>query len=133
MQQYTQEDFELAYKAWTEAKQKEKDAQEERRKIEDWLTKAHSIPEDLDGTEKRESDRYLIKVTGRLNRKVNSQQVEAIAAETGLTAALDVLFRWKAEINLTEWKRAPLEVSQVFAPAIETKPGRPSFEIITKE
>ena len=117
--------------AWIEAKAAEAKAVEKRRQLEDEMTKALDIGV-LEGTETAKPAGYIIKVTGRIDRKVDGDKVQELAAEHGLTEHLSSLFRWKPEINLTQWRNASELITGALAPAITAKPGRPSFAI-TKE
>ena len=118
--------------AWLIAKQQEADAAARRRDIEDHMAQLAAVPADLDGTAGLEAGQYAIKITGRIDRKVDAEQLQAIAIEHGLTDHLSSLFRWKPEINMTAWKQASPEVVRPLADAITAKPGRPSFKITAK-
>jgi hypothetical protein len=118
---------------WLRAKQAEKDATEDRRDIEDHIKKLARIAENLDGTETVEPGQYVIKIAGRIDRKVDGDKVQEIAAEHGLSDHLATLFRWKPEINMSAWKAADETITGPLAGAITVKPGRPSFSITTKE
>ena len=119
--------------AWLIAKQQETDATARRRDIEDHMAKLAAVPADLDGTAGLEAGQYAIKITGRIDRKVDAEQLQAIAAEHGLMDHLGHLFRWKPEINMNAWKQASPEVVRPLADAITAKPGRPSFKVTIKE
>jgi hypothetical protein len=118
---------------WLEAKAQEEDATADRRDIEDHIKKLATIAENLDGTETIEPGRYEIKIVGRIDRKVDGDKVQELAAEFGLTDHLAKLFRWKPEINMAIWKAADESITKPLAGAITAKPGRPSFKIIPKE
>jgi hypothetical protein len=120
------------YQEWLDAKAAEKKAMDERRSIEDKLVKALGIPQTLDGTQNIEADGYKVKIVGRLDRKVNSDKLQDLAAEFGLTEHLSSLFRWKPEINASAWKSADTRITEPLLEAITTTNGRPSFTI-TKE
>ena len=117
---------------WIECKQTEKAATDHRREIEDELTRRLKIAETLDGTHRPEVDGYTVKVIGRIDRKVDAEKVQELAAEHDLTDELSRLFRWKPEINMNFWKSYPETTTKLLAPAITAKPGRPSYTI-TKE
>jgi hypothetical protein len=117
---------------WTAAKEAERQAVERRREIEDALIAQFGIPEDLDGTENREQDGYKVKIVGRLNRKIDSDKIQELAAENGLSDHLSSLCRWKPELNMSVWKATDKSITEKLAPAITVTPGRPSFTI-TKE
>jgi hypothetical protein len=122
----------ILYQQWLDAKAAEKKAMDDRRTIEDQLVKALSISKNLDGTQNVQDDGYKIKIVGRLDRKVNSDKLQDLAAEHGLTDHLSSLFRWKPEINASAWKSADPRITAPLLEAITTTNGRPSFTI-TKE
>jgi len=118
---------------WLEAKAQEEDATKDRRDIEDHIKKLATIAESLEGTETVNPGRYEIKIVGRIDRKVDGDKVQELAAEFGLIDHLAKLFRWKPEINMAIWKAADESITKPLAGAITAKPGRPSFKIIPKE
>ncbi len=120
------------YNQWIAAKEAERKAIEERRIIEDQLISSLKINEALDGVETIKADGYTVKITGRLTRKVDSEMVQELAAEAGVSEHLGSLFRWTPEVNMKAWKAADETITAALAPAITIKPGRPSFAI-TKE
>lgn len=123
---------ELAVK-WQHYKVEEQRYQAARRTIEDRLIDIYKMPADLDGTETRETEHLTLKIVGRLDRKVDSDKVQELAAEHGLQDHLPSLFRWKPELNMRAWDKADEKIRQALAPAITTKPGRPSFSVVPKE
>ena len=118
---------------WLAAKKQEENATTDRRDIEDHIRKLVSIAENLEGTETIEQGIYEIKIVGRIDRKVDGDKVQELAAEFGLTDHLAKLFRWKPELNMAMWKATDESITGPLASAITAKPGRPSFKIITKE
>jgi hypothetical protein len=120
------------YEQWIEAKEEERRAVEERRRIEDTLVKQFEIPENLEGTSNIEADGFKIKIEGRVNRRINADLLQEIAAENDLGAHLSSLFRWKPEINAAAWKAADEAITKPLLDAITATPGRPSFTISTK-
>ena len=103
--------------------------QDSRRALEDKMLASFRVPESLEGVMNATADGYKIKITGRMNRKVDSDKVQEIAAEHGLTEHLATLFRWKPEINMAAWKNTDASITGPLLDGIETKPGRPSFTI----
>lgn len=120
------------YQKWIDAKEAEKAAIDLRRSLEDELVMDLDISKTLDGTQNIEADGYKVKVVGRLDRKVNADKLQDLAAEHGLTQHLSSLFRWKPEVNATAWKSADPLITAPLQDAITTSNGRPSFTI-TKE
>ena len=121
------------YQQWLEAKQMETHAIQARRAVEDQLVKQFKVPDDLDGTTTEVDGGYKIKIDGRINRKINSEKLQELAIEHGLTEHLSSLFRWKPEISMTAWKAADKTITTPLLDAITATPGRPSFTITLKE
>jgi len=118
-------------KLWLKAKADEHEAQERRRSIEDQLSEALKVDDRLDAVQTTKLDDFTVKVTTRLNRKVDADLVQEIASEYGIQDSLSQLFRWKPDINLTAWKNADKDITSVLSKAITTTASRPSFSITT--
>jgi hypothetical protein len=118
---------------WLVFKYAEEKATTDRRKIEDAMVKLMAIPPDFESTETAEPEGFVVKVSGRIDRKVDSEKLQELAAEAGLSDHLAKLFRWKPEINMAIWKAADEAITRPLAAAITAKPGRPSFKITFKE
>lgn len=117
---------------WIQAKEAERIAIETRRDLEDKMSALFGIAETDEGTQNYERDGYKIKIVSRLNRKVDSDMVQEIAAEIGVTDKLGDLYRWKAEVNANEMKKMPDEIRVALAKAVTVTPGRPSYSIEPK-
>ena len=120
------------YQRWLDAKKLEAAAVTERRQLEDQMAEEFALPKDLDGTVKREIDGYVIKMEGRINKKIDADKLQMLAAEAGLSEHLSSLFRWKPEINSKAWNAAAEAVTKPLLDAFTSTPGRPTFTI-TKE
>jgi hypothetical protein len=118
---------------WLRYKTEEGKATTERRKIEDQIVKLMALAENFEGTETAEPDGFVVKIAGRIDRKVDSDKLQELAAEHGLTEHLARLFRWTPEINMALWKAADETITRPLADAITAKAGRPSFKITIKE
>jgi hypothetical protein len=117
------------YQRWLDAKKMEALAVAERRELEDLMTLQFAVPKDLDGTIKQELDGYIIRMEGRINKKIDADKLQLLAAEAGLSEHLSSLFRWKPEINAKAWGAAADAVTQPLLGAITSTPGRPTFTI----
>ena len=115
--------------AWMQAKEAERAAVERRREIEDQLRALANIRDDAEGVQNLNCGAWEMKITCRLDRKVDSDLLQEIAAEHGLSEHLSTLFRWKPEVNMKAWDQSSPEITSALAGAITTKPGRPSFAI----
>jgi hypothetical protein len=122
-------DVEQLAAMWVYAKDTETTATADRRAIEDQIRKIASIRDDVEGTENLALEGFKVKVVSRIDRKVDADKVQELAAEHGLTDHLSTLFRWKPEINMAIWKAADEAITKPLAAAITAKPGRPSFTI----
>ena len=91
---------------WLRHKTAEEHAVVERRKIEDKIVKELALPESFESTETAEPQGFVVKISGRIDRKVDSEKLQMLATESGLSEHLATLFRWKPEINMTLWKAA---------------------------
>lgn len=120
---------ELAYK-WQIAKHDEANAIMRRRALEDSMLSLIGIAENAEGTTNAEAPGgYKIKVVARIDRKVDSDMVQELAAQHGLTEHLSSLFRWKPELNKAQWDHCAQNIRDALAAAVTSKPGRPSFSI----
>jgi len=116
------------YQQWIDAKEKERAAMESRREIEDQLLESLNI-EQKEGSMTVKDENYRVKITQRFNRSIDSDALQEIANEHGLTEHLSSLFRWKPEINQKVWKDTNEAITTPLLDAITTKAGRPSFAI----
>lgn len=117
---------------WLQAKEQEATATKIRREIEDIISEMCGVQADTVGTN-HYGISHDIEITGKLTKKVDSDLLQEIAAENGLTEFLPTLFRWKPEINAAAWKHADKRVTDILLGAVTTKPNRPSFSITVKE
>jgi hypothetical protein len=117
------------YQRWLDAKKMEALAVAERRELEDQMAAQFALPKDLDGTVKVEENGYIIRMEGRINKKIDADKLQVLAAEAGLSEHLSSLFRWKPEINAKAWGAAAEAVIQPLLGAITSTPGRPTFTI----
>lgn len=118
---------------WLRHKTDEEKSTTERRKIEDQMVKLLAIADNFEGTETAEPEGFVVKISGRIDRKVDGDKLQALAAEAGLSDHLATLFRWKPELNMAAWKTTDQAITKPLADAITAKPGRASFKITIKE
>lgn len=123
---------ETLFEQWLEAKDQERIAIETRREIEDRMAAHFKVSDQLDSTQTLCNDTYKVKVVGRINRKIDSDKLQELAAEHGLSSHLSSLFRWKPEVCAKAWEAADESITKPLMGAITATPGRPSFSI-TKE
>ena len=119
------------YQEWLDAKARETAAVADRRNLEDQMIVAFHVPKNLDTTIKQELDGYVIKMEGRINKKIDADKLQMLAAEAGLSEHLTSLFRWKPEIIAKAWGAADEAITKPLLDAITSTPGRPTFTITT--
>ena len=117
------------YQEWLDAKARETAAVADRRNLEDQMIVAFHVPKNLDTTIKQELDGYVIKMEGRINKKIDADKLQMRAAEAGLSEHLTSLFRWKPEIIAKAWGAADEAITKPLLDAITSTPGRPTFTI----
>jgi hypothetical protein len=127
------DDLQKLARDWLEYKRVEERAVEDRRKVEDRIKSLVGVADQEEGTTTAKPDGFTVRITGRLDRKVDADKVQELAAEYGLTEHLGQLFRWKPEVNMTAWRSADESITRPLADAITTKAARASFKIIQDE
>jgi hypothetical protein len=116
------------------AKETERKAVQDRRDLEDKMRELLKVDDTVDGTTRVIDGDLSVKITTRLNRKIDSGKLQDLAAEHGLSDHLSTLFRWKPELDAKSWKQADESITKPLLDAITTTPSRPSFAITnTKE
>ncbi len=120
---------------WRTHKANETSAQEQRRAVEDQIAVLLNVSPALDGVQNTPlgDGSTVLKVTGRIDRKVDAERLQEIAREHGLEDHLSSLFRWVPTVNASVWKAAAPEITRPLLDAITSKPGRPSFSIKDKD
>lgn len=118
---------------WVDLKAAEQLATTRRREVEDEIAEHLAIKAGLSGTETAKAGRCTIKISGRIDRKVDADRLQELAYENGLSDWLPALFRWKPEVNMVAWNTADESIKNALAGAITATPGRPSFSIVIKE
>lgn len=126
-------DATLLASEWIELKEKERAIVERRREVEDALLTYYEIGESMSGTCNLKMTGFKAKVVGRMTQKVDSDLLQELAAENGMTQLLPDLFRWKAEINKKKWDDVDPKITSVLSGAITTTPSRPSFSITIED
>jgi len=114
---------------WLDCKEQEAQATADRRRIEDRIKSLAGVLEAFEGTETLAPEGYQIKIVGRFERKVDSDKLQELAAEHGLTEQLSTLFRWTPAVNMKVWKSTDSSITAPLAAAITTTANRPSFKI----
>ena len=115
------------YAQWLELKRREDEARALRNALEAKM--GEGIPDDWEGSKTWSDGPYKIKASRKFNRKVDPVAVRKIADTYGMTDYIDVLFRWKPEIDAKAWKGADETITKLFSDAITTTPTKVGFSI----
>ena len=115
------------YAQWVELKRREDEAKALRQALEARMSEG--IPDEWEGSKTWSDGPYKIKASRKHNRKVDGVHLREIADQYGMGDYLDVLFRWKPEIDAKAWKSADETITKLFSDAITTTPGKVGFAI----
>lgn len=119
--------------AWACAKHEESQAVEKRLELEDKMTALLQIDEQSESTVTKKTHQYAIKIATRLNRKIDSDLIQEIAAENGISHLLPSVCRWKPELDMRVWKSLNEDIRAKLSKAVTTTPGRPSYSVTAIE
>lgn len=112
-----------------QVKEEERQVKLKRLNLEAAMAQAIGIPENWEGSLTNHVGQYKVRVSRKMNVKINSEKLTDCAQKNGLTPQLQTLFRWKPEINKSAWDAADRKVIAALAPAIESTPGKATFNI----
>ena len=112
-----------------EAKLAEQAAKEYRLGLEAALTEKLNVPDSWEGTQTRAVGEYKVKLTRKMNVKIDANRLREQGRVNNLMPMVDLLFRWKPELDKKKWDTTNEKVKLAFAPAMEVTPGKASFSI----
>lgn len=112
-----------------EAKLAEQAAKEYRLGLEAQLAEKLGVPEGWEGTQTRAVGLYRVKLSRKMNVKIDANRLREQARVNDILPMVDLLFRWKPELDKKKWETADEKVKLAFAPAIEVTPGKASFNV----
>lgn len=119
-------------KKWIKAKADEAAAVAFRRNMEDEMAIILGLSAGLEGIQIFDVGEYQIKTVSRNNTKIDTEKLQEIAAENGLTEHLSMLFRWKPETNMKVWAGTSTSITTPLLEAFTVTPGRPTFSVTVK-
>ena len=105
---------------------------EERRAIEDQLKELFEMDEFSDDAIVFSVQGFTIKILPRLTYSVDSNRVDELSEEHGLSEHLDKFFYSHRTLNIKNWKSADDRFSSL-SEAISIKSSRPSFKITSEK
>ena len=116
---------------WSEAKKTECEAAERRRAIETRMVEKVGVKDE--GVTSIDGDFYKVKITGKLNRSVDSSSVQELWES--LPDEIRKCFKWSADLDIKTY-RALCSMRTDLLPAlnqfITTKPAKPAVTVEVK-
>lgn len=109
------------------AKRAEDSAIAERRKIDASIAEMLKDPSKPEGSISQKADGYKVTVTYKIDRKVDTDKLQAAWAKLSATAAQ--AFKWKADVSVSELRKLEGADAAAAAVFITSKPASPSITI----
>lgn len=109
------------------AKRIEDQAVAERRDLDQQIAELLKDPAKPEGTISQKADGYKISVTYKVDRKVDSEKLQA--AWSKLSAAASAAFKWKADVSVSELRKLEGADAAAAAVFITSQPASPSIKI----
>lgn len=112
------------------AKAAEKAAYDERRRLEDEIATLSELDNRSNGVRKIVPG---LKAVCKINEKVDSDRLQEIAKDKGLSEYLGSLFKWSPSINKRAWDSTSDSIKTALEGAITRAPARPTFKYEEKK
>lgn len=109
------------------AKRIEDQAVAERRDLDQQIAELLKDPAKPEGTISQKADGYKVTVTYKVDRKVDSEKLQA--AWSKLSAAASAAFKWKADVSVSELRKLEGADAAAAAVFITSQPASPSIKI----
>ena len=110
-------------------KQDEQNVRNKRMALETELATVISVPDDWEGNKTNTVGDYKVKLTRKMNVKIDELKLRELAIVNNITPALETCFRWKPELNKREWDAADPDIRVKLSAAMEVTPGKASFTV----
>lgn len=116
-------------------KDKEAELKRQRQEAEKWLMETLGYDGTKEGTTHFGDENTFVTFEVGRTYKVDTDKVGELIAQNRISEqTADRVFRWKAEVNATEWKNLDEEQKGILAEAVTSKTGSPTIKInISKE
>ena len=123
----------LAYIQSLDEQKKELDSQ--KKEAEKWLMETVGFDPNKEGTTHYGDEDNFVTFEVSRTYKVDTDKLQELVEQNQISEqTAERTFRWKAEVNATEWKNLDEEVRKTLAQAVTSKVGSPSIKInIVKE
>lgn len=116
------------FEQWIKLKTLEKEITTERKAIEDQIIKSENINHSF--TQSYEENSVIVKIKSNKSYKIDYFDIVNVAIKHKINQDMLLeLFRFKAEINRTNWNKLDYPEKDLYKPFISEKIGRPTFSI----
>ena len=111
-------------------KDQEAELKKQRKEAEDWLFEALGYDTTKEGTfHFGDEENFVTFEVGR-TYKVDTDKLQELVEQKQVSEqTAEQTFRWKAEVNATEWKKLPEDTRTILSQAVTSKTGSPSIKI----
>ena len=116
-------------------KDQEAELKKQRKEAENWLMETLGYDATREGTVHYGDEDNFVTFSVDRDYKVDTDKLGELIQQNQISEyTSDRVFRWKAEVNATEWKNLGEDVKTILAQAVTSKTGSPSIKInLTKE
>lgn len=122
------------YKMWLEVKELERQAKARRYELEAQIAEDLRYDGSTGKSEVFDVGDMTVKFVGRTNWKVDHDYLMEIATENMIPMEeLQEFFRFKTELEVTNWKKSQSNLKPILEPALIKKVARSSLKIEPKE
>ena len=117
------------FKELYEAKQQEDIFKAKRTALEEQIALTWGIPQEWEGSHMEKTDEFKVKISRRMNLKIDADALTDIAHKHDLGSFLGTLFKWKPELDKKQWDKADENIKAAFAESMTKTPGKVSVSV----
>lgn len=115
-------------------KEQEASLKKQRQEAEKWLMETLHFDATKEGTVHYGDEDNFVTFEVDRSYKVDTDKLGELIQQNQISEyTSDRVFRWKAEVNATEWKNLDEDVKTILAQAVTSKTGSPSIKINLKQ
>jgi len=116
-------------------KDQEAELKKQRQEAEKWLIGVVGLDVNKEGTTHFGDENNFVTFEIGRTYKVDAAKLQELVEQNQVSSDMaERVFRWKAEVNATEWKGIPDDVRNILAEAVTSKTGSPTIKInLSKE
>ena len=120
-------------KDWKFQQVRRNDAANVMKEIEEEIASILQVPHDMVGTRTHGEEGLEIKITGKMNHKVDQKELHELAERHNKMDVLNDYYRINVSLDVAGWKKANQDIVKALSPTSTSKPAKLSFKIDTGE